>query len=76
MKNLIIIIAAILMTFAVPTESYAQRQGKAKRGYDYKSHAKRNSKGAKKNTKKWKASGGDLTRVKCNRSRSKARRRR
>jgi len=76
MKKLLIILSAILICLSFSTDLSAQSRKKAKSGYNYKAHAKSNKAHAKTNAKRFKSSGGDLTKMKCNRSKSKARRRR
>jgi len=77
MRKFLIILSAVLICLSFTTDATAQRsRSKSKSGYNYKAHAKRNNTHAKKNAKRFKASGGDYTKMKCNRSKSKARRRR
>ena len=56
-----------MLSCAYSTDILAQRT--KTKGYNYKAHAQRNSKHAKINAKKFKASGGDLTRMKCGKKR-------
>jgi hypothetical protein len=65
MKKFLIILAAVLMCCSFSTEAAAQSRKNTKKGYDYKAHAKRNKANAKVNTKRYKASGGDMTKMKC-----------
>ncbi len=67
MKNILIILLSVLFSFGYSADVLSQRS--AKKGYNYKAHAKRNAKHAKINAKKFKASGGDLTKMKCGKKR-------
>ena len=78
MKNSLIILLSVIFSFGYSADVLSQRANK--KGFDYKSHTKRNAKHAKINAKKFKAAGGDLTKMKCGKkrrvkSRSKVRRR-
>ncbi|MFT5010545.1 MAG: hypothetical protein ACI9EA_001241 [Pseudomonadales bacterium] len=73
MKNILIILLSIMLSCVYSTDALAQRT--KTKGYDYKAHSQRNSKHAKINAKRFKAAGGDLTKIKCGkRRRSKSRR--
>jgi len=77
MKKFLIILVAILMCCSFSTEATAQRS--KTKGFNYKAHSQRNSKAKKLNAKRFKASKGDYTKMKCSKKRSKrskARRRR
>ncbi|MFK7756341.1 MAG: hypothetical protein AB8B53_05350 [Flavobacteriales bacterium] len=78
MRTSLIIALSVLLSFGVSTDLLSQRA--SKKGFNYKAHAKSNAKHAKINAKKFKAAGGDLTKMKCGKkrrvkSRSKVRRR-
>ena len=79
MRSILIVLLSVLFSFGYSADVLSQRANK--KGYNYKAHAKRNAKYAKINAKKFKASGGDLTKMKCGkkrrtRSRSKVYRKR
>jgi len=63
MKRILIILAVLALALTFSTDASAQRN--RKKGYDYKAHSQRNQKNAKVNAKRYKASGGDLTKMKC-----------
>lgn len=72
MKQLLIIFVAILM--ACSFASCSSQRSKTK-GFNYQSHSKSNAKSSRSNAKKFKAAGGDYTKMKCKRRKSKNRRR-
>jgi len=79
MKNTILMILSVVFLLGYSSDLLSQRTNQ--KGYNYKAHQKRNAKHAKINAKKFKAAGGDLTRMKCGKKRrtktvSKAARRR
>ena len=67
MKKILIILLSVMLSCIYTTDVLAQRTNA--KGYNYKAHGKRNSKNAKINAKKFKASGGDLTKMKCGKKR-------
>ncbi len=78
MRTILIIFLSVIFSFGYSADAFSQRA--SKRGFNYKAHAKSNAKHAKINAKKFKAAGGDLTKMKCGKkrrtkTRSKARRR-
>lgn len=69
MKNILIILLSVMLSFAYSADASAQRT--RTKGYNYKAHSQRNSKHAKINAKRFKAAGGDLTKMKCGKKRRK-----
>jgi len=67
MKQILIILLSVMLSCVYSTDVLAQRT--KTKGYNYKAHAQRNSKHAKINARRFKASGGDLTRMKCGKKR-------
>tara|TARA_B100000767_G_scaffold25521_1_gene22407 strand:+ start:2850 stop:3125 length:276 start_codon:yes stop_codon:yes gene_type:complete len=58
-----------MLSFAYSKDSTAQST--KTKGYNYKAHSQCNSKHAKINAKRFKAAGGDLTKMKCGKKRRK-----
>lgn len=56
-----------MLSCVYSTDALAQRT--KTKGYNYKAHSQRNSKHAKINAKRFKAAGGDLTKMKCGKKR-------